>query len=145
MDNQEVLFGLDNTEPNGVPAPGIPAEVDLLRLRRVADYQAKAVTKRSDLKSNLAALNGGLFQIAISLEGLIKRAAASASESAERQDRMFKSIDVLLRVERQIGRFSEIELRPKSSRRSKIVNVEITDNPIVAVESTETESNEVQS
>ena len=63
------------------------------------------------------------------LESLVKQALPAAATSPQREERLQKSIAQLVKLNRQIDRYSDKELRQNPRRKSKIVDVEIINDP----------------
>ncbi len=93
-----------------------PSEIDQLRLQRILEYAAQALSNSRVLESNLASINSGLLKMALWLEQTIEEATTRTPMTPERMQRVYRAIDTHLRVARQIDRFAQIELRAAHPR-----------------------------
>ena len=123
-------FERENAAASPTPGePGLPNELDLRRLERIAEYKSQTLARRNSLRSILGSLNAGLCEVAVGMESLIKQALPAAATSPQREERLQKSVAQLVKLNRQIDRYSDKELRQKPRRQSKIVDVEIINDP----------------
>jgi hypothetical protein len=123
-------FEPENAESSPTPdQPGLPDELAMRRLKRIAEYKLQALAKRNPLRSILGSLNAGLCEVAVGMESLVKQALPAAATSPQREERLQKSITQLVKLNRQIDRYSDKELRHNPRRKSKIVDVAIINDP----------------
>jgi hypothetical protein len=125
----------DNFQPENAESsptsnqPGLPDELAMRRLERITEYKLQALAKRNTLRSILGSLNAGLCEVTVGLESLVKQALPLAATSPQREERLQKSIAQLVKLNRQIDRYSNNERRQKPRRKSKIVDVTIVTDP----------------
>jgi hypothetical protein len=90
------------------------------RLERVSAYGAAALSKRNALLANVGAINSGLMTVNLYLEQSLVQALATGPPSDERLEKLRPSIDMYLRVTRQIDRFAQLEIKSKPRRSLQI-------------------------
>lgn len=82
-----------------------------VRLQRVADYQSGAAARPDPLEANLGLINGGLMRIGLAIDEAVTRALAKTPITIEQLDRMRPTIEMYLRITRQVDRFAQLELK----------------------------------
>ena len=92
------------------------------RLSRALDYQLGALGKEDPLAANLGSMNGGLMRMAVWLDETLLQSMESGPPNLERAQRLLPAIETLLRLMRQVDRFSQLELRTAESRQPKAPN-----------------------
>ena len=139
-------FQPENTESSPTSnQPGLPDELVMRRLERIAEYKSQALAKRNPLRSILGSLNAGLCEVAVGIESLVKQALPAAATSPQREERLQKSVAQLVKLNRQIDRYSDKELRQNPRRKSKIVYVSIINDPPVELPVDGSQSGDSQS
>jgi hypothetical protein len=121
--------------------PGLHDEFVMRRLERIAEYKRQALAKRNTPRSIMGSLNAELCEVTVGLESLVKQALPLAASSPQREDRLQKSIAQLVKLNCQIDRYFNNELRQNPRRKSKIVDVTIVTDPPVD----ESQSGDLQS
>jgi hypothetical protein len=99
-------------DPNpAVDAPAPPANETSscdLRLQRLVDYMADALTKRNPLEANLGAVNGDLLLLEYRFRQGLDDLLNEAPNSLEELQAAMPGVEGLLRIVKQIDRFSQL-------------------------------------
>jgi hypothetical protein len=121
-DQTDVLAARDQPGASSVPAApdaDLQASIHEARLSRLLDYQARSLSKPDPLEANLGSINSGLMRMAVWLDEAVAQALASGPPHVERLAHVSQAIETLLRVTRQVDRFTQIELRALEARRPR--------------------------
>jgi hypothetical protein len=86
------------------------------RTRRIMEYLRASLDQQDALRANLCAANADLMMIAYKLAAAIKSAMAGASPSLEAYEDLVPAIGNLLRIHKQVDRFSALETRLTSAK-----------------------------
>ena len=84
------------------------------RQRRVEEYHAGVLAKSDPLQAVLGSINAGLMQIGIQLDQQIRENLIAGPATLERIMRHAAAIELHLKLARQIDRFAQLEIRPRS-------------------------------
>ncbi len=87
------------------------------RLKVANDYLSKSLEKQDPLEANLGSVNSGLIRVAVQLDETLRKAIESGPRTLEFMHQLEPSIELVLKLARQIGRFADVELR--ASKESK--------------------------
>jgi hypothetical protein len=85
------------------------AEMRRARMKRVDDYQARSLSRASPLHACLGSMTSGLLRIALQFDEVIDDAIKSSPRTLDQVKKLTPSVDVHLRVARQIDRFAHLE------------------------------------
>jgi hypothetical protein len=86
------------------------------RLRRINEYLQAALAKQDALQANLSAANADLMTISYKLVAVIKETMDAAPASLEAYEELGPAISDLLRIHKQIDRFSTLDNRLASTK-----------------------------
>lgn len=84
-----------------------------VRLQRVADYQSDAAALPDPLRANLALMNAGLLRIGQAIDEAVDQALRDGPTTIEQLDRLRPTIEMYLRITRQVDRFAQLELKTR--------------------------------
>jgi hypothetical protein len=98
-----------------VDTVGLQAAADP-RLRRIAEYLAGSLAKQDSLQANLGAGNADLMMIAYKLAAVIKDSMHTTPASLDAYMEWERAISDLLRIHRQIDRYSVLDNRLTSAK-----------------------------
>jgi hypothetical protein len=88
------------------------------RLGRIIEYLQSSLDKQDALQANLNAANADLMAIAYKLAAAIKTAMATGPASLEAYEELGPAISSLLRIHKQVERFSQLDKRLTSTSAS---------------------------
>lgn len=88
-----------------------PTEGEVLRKRRIDDFQRDALADPDALQANLGAINGGLMRMSHHMETAIEAALTTIADPVDRFERLGPAIDAFLKVTRQIDRLAQLDRR----------------------------------
>jgi hypothetical protein len=103
-------------EPSDTHADEPLRDLDELRRRRIQEYLDDALNKPNPLSATLGGFSAGLMVMALRLEQEIAERFATANHGKDRLERTFSSIDVHLKLLRQVDRFVQLESRNNGRR-----------------------------
>jgi hypothetical protein len=86
------------------------------RLDRVTAYGNASLSKRNHSLATLGSINSGLMRVNLYVEEALVQALATGPLTIEQVHKVQPSIDLLLRVTRQIDRLSQLEIKSKPRR-----------------------------
>ena len=94
------------------------------RLKVVNEYLSKSLAKRDPLEANLGSVNSGLIRVAVQLDETLRKAIESGPRTLEFMHQLEPSIELALKLARQIGRFADVELRAskESENTERLIN-----------------------
>ena len=110
------LSSLESTPVAETPPQQVHRPELQRRLDRVAAYATASLAKRNSLLAALGSANSGLMTLNLYLEESLVQALATGPTSVEQLEKLQPSIDMYLRVTRQIDRFAQLEIKSKSRR-----------------------------
>jgi hypothetical protein len=107
-----------NAQTEGMTNPEASEKDPDARVRRIMDYLQSALDKQDALQANLSAANADLMMIGYKLATAIKAAMATAPASLEAYEELVPAIGNLLRIHKQVDRFSALDSRLASANAS---------------------------
>lgn len=114
------------------------AKLQALRAERILDYLQSALTQHDPLLANLGAVHSDLLQIERKLKQALDRALSDATRDVLDFEVLLPGLDHLLRLAKQIDRFTQLEIQLKGAARKSTVPqraaTEPQDTPAVAAE-----------
>jgi hypothetical protein len=107
---QDQLMGTEhNEQPN--PTSVDPAYED--RRRRILDHRAEAQREANTLTACLAGVNSDLFDFQLGVGEALRQVLASGERSLAQIERHSRSIELMLKLSKQIAQFSQLELQAR--------------------------------
>lgn len=101
------------TAGNGVPRPTAPRRGR--RLERIAEYRREALDQPDALRANLGVINADLMKIVGQLLRATDRALLGSARPEEDFRRLLPTIEVCLRLTRQVDRLAQLDGRLRCS------------------------------
>lgn len=89
------------------------------RMERIAAYINESIRRSDGLEANLGVANGELMQLASRVTESLQQILARDRNESVTSDRCYPALDVLLRVHRQIDRYSQLEVKLRGQREAR--------------------------
>jgi len=86
------------------------------RLDRVTAYGNASLGKRNPLLATLGSVNSGLMRVNLYVEEALVQTLATGPLTIEQIQKVQPSVDLLLRLTRQIDRLAQLEIKPRPRR-----------------------------
>lgn len=112
MSNEPIESTNTHEAIRGPEAPKEPGTT-AVRLQRVADYQSDAAALPDPLRANLGLMNAGLMRIGQAIDEAVDQALRDGPTTIEQLDRLRPTIEMYLRITRQVDRFAQLELKTR--------------------------------
>jgi hypothetical protein len=108
----------DNAQAESMTGPVVSEDAADSRMRRIMEYLQASLDRQDALQANLSAANADLMVIGYKLATVIKTAMAAAPPSLQTYEELVPAIGNLLRLHKQIDRFSALDSRLTSAKGS---------------------------
>jgi hypothetical protein len=106
----------DNAQAESMTGPVVSEDAADSRMRRIMEYLQASLDRQDALQANLSAANADLMVIGYKLAAAIKAAMVAAPPSLEAYEELVPAIGNLLRIDKQIDRFSALDGRLASAK-----------------------------
>jgi hypothetical protein len=104
------------TIPAAEPGNEIPAEgLEERRRQRLDEYRRKALEHPDPLQANLALINAKLIELSVKMGAVIDEAMDRDSLALAHLGHLEPTVELLLKVDRQIDRFAQVAYRAEAS------------------------------
>jgi hypothetical protein len=116
MDENDVIVQRDLSDKSLLARTGTGAtndEQSEVRRQKITDYVGESLKKSDLLEANLGAVNGDLMSLASRFRGALEEVLERSPESLAEMAEFMPTIDVYLRVTKQVERYSQLALKLK--------------------------------